>query len=108
IIMDIGTVSTDVIIVENCQLWLRTLAIGGNAFTEALMRAFKLSFPKAERLKREAGTSKYARQIFQAMRPVFSDLLQEMQRSLGYYQSLNRDANLTKIIGVGSTFRLPG
>ncbi len=108
IIMDIGTSSTDVIIVERGGIWLRTLPMGGNAFTEALVRAFKLSFPKAEKLKREAATSKYARQIFQAMRPVFADLVQEIQRSLGYYQSLNRDANLTKLIGVGSTFKLPG
>ncbi|MCC7408288.1 MAG: pilus assembly protein PilM, partial [Phycisphaeraceae bacterium] len=50
----------------------------------------------------------YAKQIFQAMRPVFSDLVQELQRSLGYYQSLNRDAALRRMVGVGSTFRLPG
>ena len=108
IYMDIGTVSTDVIIVEDGGIWLRTLPIGGNNFTEALVKQFKISFPKAEKLKREAATSKYAKQIFQAMRAVFADLVQEVQRSLGFYQSLNRDANLTKLVGVGSTFRLPG
>ncbi|MEX0774734.1 MAG: type IV pilus assembly protein PilM [Phycisphaeraceae bacterium] len=108
ILMDIGTSSTDIIIVEHGDLWLRTLPLGGNNFTEALVRAFKLSFPKAEKLKREAGTSKYARQIFQAMRPVFADLVQEIQRSLGFYQTLNRDAKLERLIGFGSTFRLPG
>ncbi len=108
IYMDIGTTATDVIIVEEGGIWLRTLPIGGNTFTEALVKAFKLSYNKAEKLKREAATSKYARQIFQAMRPVFADLVQELQRSLGYYQSLNRDANLTKMVCVGSTFKLPG
>jgi len=108
IFMDIGTTATDVIIVENGRIWLRTLPIGGNNFTDALVKSFKLSFTKAEKLKREAATSKYARQIFQATRPVFADLVQEMQRSLGFYQSLNRDAELTKLIGVGSTFKLPG
>ena len=108
IYLDIGTTSTDVIISEQDGIWMRTLPIGGNNFTEALVRSFKLSYPKAEKLKREAGTSKYARQIFQAMRPVFADLVQELQRSLGYYQSLHRDSNLTKLVGVGSTFRLPG
>ena len=108
IIMDIGGVSTDLIIVEGGGIWLRTLPIGGANFTEALVKAFKLSYRKAEKLKREAATSKYARQIFQAMRPVFSDLVQEVQKSLGYYQSLNRDSNLTKVMGLGSTFRLPG
>jgi len=108
LLVDVGASSTDVVIASGGSVWLRTLPIGGNDFTEALVKAFKLSFPKAEKLKREAATSKYARQIFQAMRPVFADLVQEMQRSLGYYQSIDRDAQLNKIIGVGSTFRLPG
>ena len=108
IILDIGTTSTDLVVVESGRVWMRTMAIGGNNFTEALVKSFKLSFPKAEKLKREAGTSKYARQIFQAMRPVFADLVQDIQRSLGFYQTSNRDAELTQLIGVGSTFRLPG
>jgi len=108
IIMDIGTLNTDIIIVHNGNLWLRTLPIGGNNFTEALVRAFKLSYAKAEKLKREAGTSKYSRQIFQAMRPVFSDLIQEIQRTLAFFQSQDHEAQVTRLIGVGSTFRLPG
>ena len=42
------------------------------------------------------------------MRPVFTDLATEIQRSIGYYQSLHKDSKLSRIIGVGSTFRLPG
>ncbi len=108
VLLDIGSSSTDVIVVESGGIWLRTMPIGGHSFTEALMRAFKLGYAKAEKLKREAGTSKYARQIFQAMRPVFADFVQELQKSLGYYRSLNREAELTRVIGMGSTFRLPG
>ncbi|MBI1372766.1 MAG: type IV pilus assembly protein PilM [Phycisphaera sp.] len=108
ILMDIGTNSTDVIIVEQGRLWLRTIPIGGHHFTEALVSNFKLNYSKAEKIKREAATSKYARQIFQAMRPVFVDLVNEVQRSLGFYQTLNRDAELKNLIGMGSTFQLPG
>ena len=106
--LDIGTVSTDIIVVEAGGIWLRTLPLGGNHFTNALMKQFKISFAKAEKLKLEASTSKYAKQIFQAMRGVFSDLVSEIQRSLGFYQSLNRDAELSRIVGVGSTWKLPG
>lgn len=108
ILLDIGTTSTDLIIVEPGGIWLRTMPIGGTNFTNALMKAFKLPFTKAEKLKREARTSKYAKQIFQAMRPVFADFVQEIQKSLGYYQSINRDADLKQLVGMGSTFRLPG
>lgn len=108
VMMDIGASATDLVISEGERTWLRTIPIGGNHFTEALVRSFNLSYAKAEKLKREAATSKYARQIFQAMRPVFVDLVQEVQKSIGYYQSMTRDAELTRLIGIGSTFRLPG
>ncbi|GJQ29125.1 MAG: hypothetical protein HBSAPP03_10090 [Phycisphaerae bacterium] len=108
IIVDVGTTSTDLVIATPGRMWVRTFPIGGHQFTEALVNQFQLSYPKAEKLKREAEDSKHARQVFQAMRPVFTDLAQDIQRSIGYYQSLNKDANLTRLIGVGSTFNLPG
>ncbi len=108
VILDIGTTSSDVIIAEEGRLWIRTFPLGGHNFTDALITAFKLTYSKAEKLKFEAQTHNYRRQILSAMRPGFADLAQEVQRSIQYYQSLHRDANLTKLIGVGSTFMLPG
>ena len=108
ILLDVGTTSTDLVIADAGRVWIRTFPIGGHEFTKALVEQFKLSYPKAEKLKREAEQSKHARHIFQAMRPVFTDLVQDVQRSVGYYQSLHRDANLTRLIGMGSTFKLPG
>ncbi len=108
VILDVGTTSTDLIVCEPGRVWIRTFPIGGHNFTEALVSAFKLSYAKAEALKSQAEQSKHARHILQAMRPVFSDLAQDVQRSIGYYQSSHRDANLTRLIGLGSTFNLPG
>jgi type IV pilus assembly protein PilM len=108
IILDIGTVATDLIIAEAGRVWVRTFPIGGHQFTEALVSAFKLSYTKAEKLKREAEQTKHARHVFQAMRPIFGDLAQEVQRSIGFYQSVHPDANLKRLIGLGSTFKLPG
>lgn len=108
ILLDIGTTSTDLVIAESGRVWIRTFPIGGHQFTSALVEAFKVTYPKAEKVKREADTSKAARQIMQAMRPVFQDLVQDVQRSIGYYQSLHREAKLTRLIGLGSTFHLPG
>ena len=81
-IIDLGAENTDLIIAEGENIWLRSIPIGGNNFTEALVKSFKLKFPKAEELKRNAATSKYGRQILQAMKPVFADLVAEVQRSI--------------------------
>ncbi len=108
IIIDVGSQHTDLIVVEPNSAWSRNIPLGGNSFTEALVKAFKLSFAKAENLKRTAATSKYARQIFQAMRPVFADLVAEIQRSIGFYSSTHRDVELTNVLACGNAFHLPG
>ena len=108
VFIDIGTSATDVIVAEAGRCWIRTFPLGGTHFTEAIASAFKLSYSKAEKLKLEASDSKYAKQIMQAMRPVFSDLLQDLQRSIGYYQSLHRESELKTMMGIGSTFKIPG
>jgi type IV pilus assembly protein PilM len=108
VILDVGTTSTDLIIAEEGRVWIRTFPVGGHNFTEALVNTFKLSYLKAEKLKREAEQSRHARHVFQALRPVFADLAQDVQRSVGYYQSLHRDAKLTRLVVFGSTFNLPG
>jgi MoxR-like ATPase len=76
--------------------------------TEAIAAAFSVPYGKADRLKAEAATHKYAKQLMHAMRPVFDDLLQEVQRSMGHYQSLHPDKPVTQVVGLGSTFRIPG
>lgn len=108
ILLDVGTTSTDLVIAHSGRVWVRTFPIGGHEFTNALVEQFKLSYPKAEKLKREAEQSKHARHVFQALRPVFSDLVQDVQRSIGYYQSMHPDAKLERLVGMGSTFELPG
>ncbi len=107
-IVDLGAENTDLIIAEGEAIWLRSIPIGGNNFTEALVKSFKLKFPKAEELKRNAATSKYGRQILQAMRPVFADLVAEIQRSIGFYASIHKDSRISRVLALGGTFRLPG
>jgi type IV pilus assembly protein PilM len=107
-IIDVGAETTDLIIAEGETVWLRSISIGGNSFTDALGKTFKVNFAKAEELKRNASTSKYGRQIMQAMRPVFSDLVSEIQRSIGFYSSIHKESRIAKVIAIGSTFKLPG
>lgn len=108
ILLDVGAETTDLIIGTPHSLWTRAIPIGGNRFTEALVKAFKLSFSKAEKLKREAAQSRYARQIFQAMRPVFNDLVQELLRSIGFYSTTHRGAKIERVLTFGNACKLAG
>ncbi len=108
VILDIGTTASDLIVAEGGRAWVRTFPLGGHHFTEALVGAFKLDYRKAEKLKRDAEKSSHKKHIFQAMRPTFADLAQEVQRSIAYYRQLHPESDLTRMIGLGSTFRLLG
>jgi len=108
VILDIGTTATDLIVVDHGRVWIRTFPMGGHSFTEALVNSFKIDYAKADRLKREAERRKEKRHIFQAMKPVYSDFAQDVQRSLAYYKQLHPDSELKRMIGLGSTFKLMG
>jgi type IV pilus assembly protein PilM len=108
VIVNIGAESTDLVVCTASGVWQRCIMMGGNAFTNAIAETFKLSVEKAEKLKRTAPVSKYARQIFQAMRPVFTDWSGEVQRSLGFYTSSNPDVKVTRVVAMGGGTKLRG
>ncbi|MHC4103434.1 MAG: type IV pilus assembly protein PilM [Planctomycetota bacterium] len=108
VVLDIGAENTDLVVCTRSAVWQRCIPMGGNAFTRAIADTFKLNFEKAEKLKRTAAMSKYARQVFQAMRPVFTDLASEIQRSLGFYNSSNPNTKLSRIIALGGGTKMRG
>lgn len=108
VIVNVGADSTDLVVCTESGVWQRCIMMGGNTFTQAIAETFKLSFEKAEKLKRTAPMSKYARQIFQAMRPVFTDWAGEVQRSLGFYTNSNPNVKLKRVVAMGGGTRLRG
>ncbi|MDR3639658.1 MAG: type IV pilus assembly protein PilM [Isosphaeraceae bacterium] len=108
VLLDIGADNTDLIITDGTRIWQRNVPIGGNHFTRALTKELKLTFAKAEHLKRNATKAPDPRSIFTAMRGVFNDFASEINRSIGFYSSVNRTAKISKIVGMGNGFKLPG
>ncbi len=108
VVLNIGTETTDLVVCSKGTVWQRCVPMGGNSFTRAIAKAFKLNFAKAEKLKRTAAMSKYARQVFQAMRPVFTDFASEIQRSLGFFGSSQPNCKVTRVIALGGGTKLRG
>ncbi|MHC4998212.1 MAG: type IV pilus assembly protein PilM, partial [Planctomycetota bacterium] len=110
VILDIGAENTTLVVCTRDSVWQRSIRIGGNTFTEAIADAFKKNYATAEKLKRTAPMSKYMRQIYTAMKSVYTDLGSEIQRSLGFYSSSaeGRDKTLSKVIALGGGMKLQG
>ena len=108
VVLSIGTDASDLIVTNGFRVWQRSIPIGGNHFTRQLTKDLKLTFAKAEHLKRNAMQADDPKLVFQAMRPVFNDMVTEIQRSLNFFKTLNKKSELEAMLLLGNTAKLPG
>lgn len=108
VVISMGTDTTDLIVTNGIKLWLRNIPVGGNHFTKQLSREMKLTHAKAEQLKRNARQAEDPKQLFKAMRPVFGDFVNEIQRSLAFFQGLEKNAKISRLVLLGNSANLPG
>ncbi len=108
VLLSIGTDSSDLIITNGFRIWQRSMPIGGNHFTRQLTKDLKLTFAKAEHLKRNAREAEDPKLVFQTMRPVFNDLVTELQRSIGFFKSIHKKAEISELLISGNTVKMPG
>lgn len=107
--LDIGTDNSNLVITDGDKIiWQRPIPIGGNHFTRVLTKDLKLTFAKAEHLKRNAVKSPDLKKILASLKTVLNDFVGEVQRSLGYFTNTHRDASIQYMVGLGNAFRLPG
>ena len=108
VVLSIGTDSSDLIVTNGFRIWQRSMPIGGNHFTRQLTKDLKMTFAKAEHIKRNAREAVDPKLIFQTMRPVFNDLVTEVQRSIGFFRSIDRKAEINELLITGNTVKMPG
>ncbi|MBQ6827135.1 MAG: pilus assembly protein PilM, partial [Thermoguttaceae bacterium] len=108
VILNVGTDASEIVVTNGVDVWLRNIAVGGNMFTKALTKALKLTFSNAEHIKRNAATAQDPKAVVLAMKPVFNDMLTEIERSIKYYKSLNKNAKIRRVYALGNAMKLPG
>ena len=107
-VLAIGTETTDMVITNGFRVWHRSIPIGGNHFTRQMTQQLKLTFAKAEHLKRNARDAPDPKRVFQAMRSVYDNLGTEVQRSLRFFEGIDRKATIKGVVITGNTAKLPG
>jgi len=95
-------------VLNRTRLWRRNIPLGGNSFTNQLSSAHHLPFANAEHLKVQAMQAEDPQSVFVSMKPVFEDLVSELDRSLKFWMSLNRGAKIGTLYVTGGPSKLPG
>jgi type IV pilus assembly protein PilM len=68
----------------------------------------KLTFSRAENLKRNAVKAEDPKAVFKMMKPVFNEFASELQRSLNYFTGTDRTATIGKVLLLGNATKLRG
>ncbi|MFM9058979.1 MAG: type IV pilus assembly protein PilM [Planctomycetaceae bacterium] len=108
VIVAMGVDTTDVVMTNGLRIQQRSMPIGGSSFTKALVKDLRLTFAKAEHLKRHAVRAEDPKAVFTAMRPVFNEFASELQRSLNYFTSADRTATIGRVLLLGNAAKLRG
>jgi len=108
LVLDAGARVTDFVVADGDEFWFRPLPQSGNDFTRALEQKFRMTFQEAEELKLKMGESKQAQKIFQVIEPMLRNLVGDIQRTIGYYKSIRKSAEITGVLALGGAFKLPG
>ncbi|MEW6769765.1 MAG: type IV pilus assembly protein PilM [Bacillota bacterium] len=120
-VLNIGAAVTHFVVLQDGRLALtRNIMVGGDAVTEALAKTYGVEFSIAQRMKEEEGeilvalgelaaTTEPAQvQIDFAIRAGMGELVREIKRSLGWYQSQSRENPVQRAILCGGGAKLRG
>ena len=109
-LVDIGAHTTTVAITVNGQpAFVRYVSMGGQAYTDALQRAFELSFEAAEELKRQPPESGPRRAAIDAVqRPTTDALLGEIRKTLEFFRSTTCTERIDRLVVSGGGSLLEG
>jgi len=107
LILDAGAKGTDFVVMNRRQVYFRTIQIAGREITRVLENKFKVTYDKAEDLKKNIAKSPQVDKILAVIEPTLRQLGAEVQRTIGFYKSKARGQRIQQCYLLGHTFRLP-
>jgi type IV pilus assembly protein PilM len=111
VIVNFNTHSTGIIISYRGNVrFTRSVSIGGEALTRAVAQSLNLEFVQAEEYKETYGldSAQADGRVYNAMKPVFDNILSEIKRSTVFYTTHNPSVIINRVILSGGTALMPG
>ena len=106
-LLDLGASTTDIVIQKENQFrFTRSLNMGGNDITSAIAAAFNMTYPEAERLKRErgfapTGNAQRDGKGGEVIGAILTRLVSEITRSFAYFRSQPGGGPVNRVIVTG-------
>ena len=111
IIIDIGTLSTDIAIFSGqVPQIVRSIGVGSKAFRRVISQNLGLDETQADQFMKKFGMQedKIEGQVFKTLKPAMDHLVEEINKSISFYVEHNPKSKIDKVILTGGTSALPG
>lgn len=111
VLVDFGSMSTDITVHDKTVIVTGTIPSGGDKFTEAIAKELNISTEEAHVVKTKygIGKSKKQDQIIAALKPSVDQLAKEIQRMIRYHEERSESKEkIGQIISMGGGANMPG
>ncbi len=82
VILDVGTDCSNLIVTNTRSIVVRSIPIGGNAFSRTLVKEFQITLAQAEKLKRNPTAVRELHRLYNVLEPRLADLVRETHRTV--------------------------
>jgi type IV pilus assembly protein PilM len=111
LIIDFGSLTADICIVDKTVLATSTVPAGGLVFTEAIRNKLQITLEEAGDIKTKYGldVSKVQKEVAAALQEPLEQLVTEIRRMLRYYEErYGPDKHIGQIVILGGGANMPG
>jgi type IV pilus assembly protein PilM len=111
VLIDFGSLSSDVTIYDNTLIVTGTVFGGGDSFTELIAKKLGVSNAEAHIIKTKygLGLSKKQAEITESLTPLLEQIVKEIKRMIRYYEERNEtDRKIGQIVTMGGGANMPG
>ena len=107
-LLDVGFDSTNFLVSSPRNLWFRSFGLGGENFTQALVKHFQLTGEQPEELKRKPAKARRYSLYCATQESLFVQLVGEVERSLSSYSRMTSGDPVFRLYGLGGAFQTHG
>lgn len=111
ILIDFGSISSDITIYDGGLVVTGTVPGGGDNFTDLIAKKLKVTKQEAHIIKTKygLGLSKKQKEITEAMNPILDQLVKEIRRMIRYYEERSTTKKkISQVVTMGGGANMPG
>ncbi|HUP26306.1 MAG TPA: type IV pilus assembly protein PilM [Candidatus Limnocylindrales bacterium] len=111
VLIDLGSLSSDITIFDKGLVVTGTVPGGGDIFTQSIMSKLHVTRDEAHVIKTKygLGLSKKQKEITEGMAPILDQMIKEIKRMMRYYEERSgSDRKIGQVVTMGGGANMPG